>query len=337
DDGSPIPAEVARTIAGRSKTIQRILTDPATGTPLDAKATSYPVPKDLRKTLIEQWNCCAAPGCTRTAEKSEMDHVIPFFHLDPLKGGLTRFGNLQPVCAKHHALKTADRLRVTMPNSWELDYEFRHGLSTKVTPPDQPVNIAQALEFAALADLRPERWRVPRQMVPPAPTVLELMPGESTIRQRDEAKRLAEEKTAKDRRLSRAFRQQRTARQRLMVQRCLDWDNAVFQPCLLPGSKASWMERLTVIRYVAEFAERGRRRSKAASGAKGASSAIGSKGAKGPSRAKVSAKRGGGSRAADKPEARQWLRSGPTDPWDARYTGNQVNWDHDLEVDPPPF
>src|SRR5699024_8328147 len=59
DDGSPIPAEVARTIAGRSKTIQRILTDPATGTPLDAKATSYPVPKDLRKTLIEQWNCCA--------------------------------------------------------------------------------------------------------------------------------------------------------------------------------------------------------------------------------------------------------------------------------------
>src|SRR5699024_2814114 len=97
DDGSPIPAEVARTIAGRSKTIQRILTDPATGTPLAAKATSYPVPKDLRKTLIEQWNCCAAPGCTRTAEKSEMDHVIPFFHLDPLKGGLTRFGNLQPV------------------------------------------------------------------------------------------------------------------------------------------------------------------------------------------------------------------------------------------------
>jgi hypothetical protein len=331
DDGSPIPAEVARTIAGRSKTIQRILTDPATGTPLDAKATSYPVPKDLRKTLIEQWNCCAAPGCTRTAEKSEMDHVIPFFHLDPLKGGLTRFGNIQPVCAKHHALKTADRLRVTMPNSWELDYEFRHGLSTKVTPPDQPVNIAQALEFAALADMRPERWRVPRQMVPPAPTVLELMPGESTIRQRDEAKRLAEEKSAKNRRLSKAFRQQRAARQRLMVQRCLDWDSAVFQPCLLPGSKASSMKQLTGNRYVAEFAERARRRSRAASGAQGATGTKGTAGAKGATERAV------GSSAAGKPEANRWVRSEPTDPWDARYTGNKVNWDHDLEVEPPPF
>src|SRR5699024_5878794 len=126
-------------------------------------------------------------------------------------------------------------------------------------------------------------------------------------------------------------------------QRCLDWDNAVFQPCLLPGTKASSMKQLTGNRYVAELAERARRRSRAAAGskeaagAKGASGAIGSKGTKGPSPAKVSAKRAGGSSAAGKSETRQWLRSGPTDPWDARYTGNQVNWDHDLEVDPPPF
>jgi hypothetical protein len=171
-------------------------------------------------------------------------------------------------------------------------------------------------------------------MVPPAPTVLELMPGESTIRQRDEAKRLAEEKSAKNRRLSKAFRQQRAARQRLMVQRCLDWDSAVFQPCLLPGSKASSMKQLTGNRYVAEFAERARRRSRAASGALGATGdkrvTAGAKGGR-PRR------RGFASSAAGKPEASRRVRSGPTDPWDARYTGNQVNWDHDLEVDPPPF
>src|SRR5699024_1038624 len=137
--------------------------------------------------------------------------------------------------------------------------------------------------------------------------------------------RLAEEKSAKNRRLSRAFRQQRAARQRLMVQRCLDWDNAVFQPCLLPGSKASSMKQLTGNRYVAEFTERARRRSRAASGAKGAA---GTKGA---------TERAGGSSAAGKPGASRRVRSGPTDPWDARYTGNKVNWDHDLEVDPPPF
>src|SRR5699024_4320042 len=69
-DGSPVPAEVARNIAGRSKSIQRILTDPTTGTPIDAKATTYQVPRDLRKTLIEQWTVCTVPGCSRRAEKS---------------------------------------------------------------------------------------------------------------------------------------------------------------------------------------------------------------------------------------------------------------------------
>src|SRR5699024_7076974 len=141
------------------------------------------------------------------------------------------------------------------------------------------------------------------QMVPPASTVLELMPGESTIRQRDEAKRLAEEKSAKNRRLSRAFRQQRAARQRLMVQRCLDWDNAVFQPCLLPASKASSMKQLTVTRYVAEFAERARRRSGAASGAVGAAGTNGASGRIGATG------RAGGSSSAGKPGASRRVRS----------------------------
>ena len=110
-DGSPVPAEVARTIAGRSKSIQRILTDPGTGTPVDAKATTYQVPRDLRKTLVEQWTVCTVPGCVRRAEKSEIDHVVPFFHLNPLKGGLTRFGNLHPLCSLcrcRHKLHYAD-------------------------------------------------------------------------------------------------------------------------------------------------------------------------------------------------------------------------------------
>src|SRR5699024_863369 len=97
------------------------------------------------------------------------------------------------------------------------------------------------------------------------------------------------------------------------------------------GTKASSMKQLTGNRYVAEFAERARRRSRAASGAKGAAGTKGAAGAKGAT------ERAGGSSVAGKPEASRRVRSGPTDPWDARYTGNKVNWDHDLEVDPPPF
>lgn len=333
-DGSPMPAEVARTIAGRSKSIQRILTDPATGTPIDAKATSYVVPKDLRKTLIEQWTVCTVPGCSRRAERAEMDHVIPFFHLAPMKGGLTRFGNLHPLCKKHHALKTAGRYGVAMPESGEVDYKFRHGISTTVVAPEQPINVAHALEFAALAQLRPERWRLPAAMVPPAPQVLELMPGESTIRQRDEEKRLQAEREERERRLSQAFTEQRAARRRLMLQRCLDWENSVFQPCLPAGSDPAAKKQLTgdasyarVVRWhrLAGFDIEGidfdpNDPDTAASHT---------------TRSEHSATH---TRGTTRPQGKAPSKgTGVDDPWDHRSVPKKVNWDHDLTVDPPPF
>ncbi|QQT69945.1 DUF222 domain-containing protein [Brevibacterium casei] len=93
-DGSPIPAETARRIAAGAPTLTRILTDPATGTPLNAQALTYAIPKPVRRTLINQWATCTFPGCTRLAEKTEIDHVDPFNHTDPIQGGLTQFGNL---------------------------------------------------------------------------------------------------------------------------------------------------------------------------------------------------------------------------------------------------
>lgn len=141
-DGSPIPAEVARRIASGSPSLTRILTDPATGTPIDAQATTYPIPKPVRKTLIAQWATCSVPGCRRPAEKSEIDHVDPFFHADPPSGGLTRFGNLHPLCKKCHSLKTARHYAVRMDDTGTatsaVEYEFPHGLMTTVTAPDQP-------------------------------------------------------------------------------------------------------------------------------------------------------------------------------------------------------
>lgn len=244
-DGSPVPAETARRIAGRSKTLQRILTDPATGTPIDAKATSYPVPKELRKTLVEQWSICTVPGCSRKAAKSEIDHVDPFFHLDPLKGGLTRFGNLHCLCKKHHALKTARKYSVRMPRSGVVEYEFTHGINASAYPPDQPVNADQALEFAALAHLRPQRWRPPTDRIHPPPSVLELMPGESTIRQRDEQARKAEQKEAQRRKRNEDFRAACAERRRLMIARALDWENAVFQSCLPAGRDRAATKQLT--------------------------------------------------------------------------------------------
>lgn len=341
-DGSPMPAEVARMIAGRSKSIQRILTDPATGTPLDAKATSYQVPNDLRRTLVEQWTVCTVPGCSRRAEKAEIDHVIPFFHLNPSRGGLTRFGNLHPLCKKHHALKTAGRYGVTMPKSGEVDYKFRHGVSAKVTAPDQPINIAQALELEALAQVRLRRWSLPKSMVPPAPQVLELMPGESTIRQRDEAKRLKEEREARQQRLTRAYKNGQAARRRLMLERCLNWESAVFQPCLPAGSDPAARKQLTGnARYAriikcrrlsgiddedVDFDPNKPDDTNKPSAPNGPSDTNGSHEPSDPTAVASRPKRTTKSKV-----------SGANDPWDHRYVPTKVNWDHDLEADPPPF
>lgn len=113
-DGSPIPAETARRVAKHAKSWTRILTDPATGTPVDAKAATYQIPENVRQTLIAKWQACTIPGCTRRAETTEIDHVVPFDHEHPADGGLTRFGNLHPLCKMHHQAKTDRKYSVRM-------------------------------------------------------------------------------------------------------------------------------------------------------------------------------------------------------------------------------
>src|SRR5699024_10452081 len=50
-DGSPVPAEAARAIAGECTTWTRILTARATGTPIDARALTYHIPASVRLPL----------------------------------------------------------------------------------------------------------------------------------------------------------------------------------------------------------------------------------------------------------------------------------------------
>lgn len=143
-DGSPIPAETARRIAGHCSTWTRILTDPATGTPIDAKATTYRIPTSLRLPLIAKWQSCTVPGCTRRAETSEVDHLIPFDHDHPARGGLTTFLNLHPLCKPHHMRKTEKKFAVRKTTEGSVEYVFSHGLVTDVAPPDHPINAEHA-------------------------------------------------------------------------------------------------------------------------------------------------------------------------------------------------
>lgn len=68
--------------------------------------TTYQPRAALRRAVIERDGTCRHPGCTARAERCDLDHVIPFNHANPLKGGLTREDNLICLCRKHHLIKT---------------------------------------------------------------------------------------------------------------------------------------------------------------------------------------------------------------------------------------
>nr|WP_245162094.1 HNH endonuclease signature motif containing protein [Brevibacterium marinum] len=143
-DGSPIPAETARRIAGNCSTWTRILTDKATGTPIDAKSASYSIPANLRLPLAAKWQSCTAPGCTLRAENSEVDHLIPFDHDTPDQGGLTTFMNTHYLCKPHHRAKTDKKYSVRKVADGSVEYSLKHGVVTEVAPPDNPINVEHA-------------------------------------------------------------------------------------------------------------------------------------------------------------------------------------------------
>ena len=49
---------------------------------------------------------CVFPGCQTPADKTDLDHIIPFDHQDPQRGGHTTSDDLGCLCRTHHRLKT---------------------------------------------------------------------------------------------------------------------------------------------------------------------------------------------------------------------------------------
>jgi hypothetical protein len=99
DGYGPIPAEVARMLAGDARW-RRLVTDPVTGHLLDYGRTTYRPPKKLTDFLIARDRECAMVGCHRPAVFCDGDHVIP----NPK--GCTSSSNMLMLCRRHHRMKT---------------------------------------------------------------------------------------------------------------------------------------------------------------------------------------------------------------------------------------
>jgi hypothetical protein len=127
----PIPAETARMIA-QDATWQRLVTDPVTGVLTDYSTTTYKPGKVLRAAVEARDDTCTFLTCDTPATHSDLDHIVSFDHdLDPatlLPGtpGQTRAPNLQPLCRRHHLLKTH--------GGWGVIRDPHTGITTWTTP-----------------------------------------------------------------------------------------------------------------------------------------------------------------------------------------------------------
>ena len=105
---TPIPAELARELAGGESVWTRILTDEVRGTHLPVMPETYRPSAAMRLLLRLRHPVCAAPGCDRpTATAAEDDHILEYDHEHPARGGPTSLANLHRLCWQHHQMKTA--------------------------------------------------------------------------------------------------------------------------------------------------------------------------------------------------------------------------------------
>jgi hypothetical protein len=103
----------------------------------------YDIPDRLREQVVLRDQTCVFPWCTRPARRCQLDHVIPYDHEDPGRGGQTADDNLAPLCTRHHRLKTHGRWRYRMTDLGEYRWTSPHGHAfrrdhTGTTPIDQP-------------------------------------------------------------------------------------------------------------------------------------------------------------------------------------------------------
>ncbi len=147
----PIPMGVALKLAADAPSMLRVLTDPWTGAVIDVERSKYRPPQAMRDLLRYRDQCCQFPGCNRSPEHSEADHID-----DWAKGGSTNRTNMKLLCKQHQMFKHA------------LGWNYRYtpdGAATWYSPMGQtcvevPGSVMSIQNFDCVASKTPERPRM---------------------------------------------------------------------------------------------------------------------------------------------------------------------------------
>ncbi|PRZ40579.1 HNH endonuclease [Antricoccus suffuscus] len=129
----PIDADLARYLAQDARW-QRVITDPYTGAVLDVGTKTYRPPAQMRRRVIQRDQTCRFPGCTRPAERCDVDHIDP--HRPDGTGGTTGDCNLIALCRRHHRLKHQTNWRVTLHDDASCEWTSPAGRRYLTYPAD---------------------------------------------------------------------------------------------------------------------------------------------------------------------------------------------------------
>jgi hypothetical protein len=130
DGYGPIDDRTATILAARAPSFRRLLTDPHTGAVLAVGRDTYAVPADLRAFLRLRDETCRFPGCSRAADRCDLDHTRAW-----VSGGTTDATNLAHLCRTHHRLKHGTRWDVRqVGNDGTLSWTSPTGRRHVTTP-----------------------------------------------------------------------------------------------------------------------------------------------------------------------------------------------------------
>lgn len=145
----PIPLAHAKQLAAKQPSFERILTDPISSQPL--AVDRYRPSEAMRRMLAVRDESCRFPGCSRRAERCDLDHTH-----DAAKGGQTTVRNLAHLCRWHHTLKHWRGWQVSQDSAGVLHWISPNGITRATRPPSAHARIqaTDATEACPSADPR---------------------------------------------------------------------------------------------------------------------------------------------------------------------------------------
>jgi hypothetical protein len=139
----PIDADTARRLAAHAPSMRRILVHPEIGTALSYGRDHYRAPADLDGFVRVRDGRCRFPGCSRRAERADLDHTVDWAH-----GGATSAANLAVLCRHHHRLKHESGWRVAQEPGGVMRWTSPAGHLLRTLPerPFVPVGVHEGVD-----------------------------------------------------------------------------------------------------------------------------------------------------------------------------------------------